>query len=159
MRILGIPANDLGNLSSMSPIPDVSEIKITMMIAADSAQAVDGKLYVLGGGFNHLAVSEFPATHQFDIAMMVDVPWTETNRPYEVVVELVDADGQPMGYRAEAVLETGRPAGARPGSAFAVPLAVPVTAEFQAPGRYVLRGEVDGRESGRVVIEVVPTAP
>ena len=30
----------------MTPIPDVAEIRITMMIAADSAQAVDGKLYV-----------------------------------------------------------------------------------------------------------------
>jgi hypothetical protein len=141
----------------MSGVPDVPGIRITMMIAADSAQAVDGKLYVLGGGFNHLVVSEFPAAHTFDVAMMVDVPWTETNRPYEVVVELVDADGQPMGYRAEATLETGRPAGARPGSAFAVPLAVPVTADFPEPGRYVLRGEVDGKESHRVVVEVVPT--
>lgn len=142
----------------MAELEDAAQIRITMMIAADSAQAVDGKLYVLGGGFNHLGVSEFPTAHSFDIAMMVEVPWTETNRPYEISVELVDADGQALGYRAEAVLETGRPAGARLGTSFAVPLVVPIAWEFALAGRYVLLGAVDGVERARVVIEVVPAA-
>lgn len=132
----------------------VDEIAITMMIAADSAQAVAGKLYVLGGGFNHLSVPALPATHDFDLALIVDVPWTQTNRPYEVVVDLLDADGIEQGYRAEVTLETGRPAGARPGTSFAVPIAVPVSATFAHAGRYVLRAEIDGREAARVPIEV-----
>ena len=127
------------------------------MIPADSAQAVGGKLYILGGGFNHLAVPDFPAAHAFDVAIIVDVPWDHTNRPYEVAIELVDADGQSLGYRAEATLETGRPAGARPGTSFALPLAIPVNVEFPVPGRYVIRGEVNGQEVRRAVLDVVST--
>ena len=139
-------------------LADIQTVQISMMIPADCAQAVGGKLYILGGGFNHLAVPEFPAAHTFDVALIVDVPWDNTNRPYDVAIELVDADGQSLGYRAEATLETGRPAGARPGTSFALPLAIPVSVEFPVPGRYAIRGEVNGVEVRRAVLDVVSTA-
>lgn len=137
-------------------LANIQEVQISMLIAADSAEAINGKLYILGGGFNHLAVQQFPAAHRFDVALIVEVPWDHTNRPYAVVIEVVDADGSSLGYRAEANLETGRPAGARPGTSFAVPLSIPVEVEFPTAGRYVIRSTVNGRDARRAVIEVVP---
>ena len=138
---------------------DVHEIRIKVMMPADSAQAVSGKLYILGGGFDRINMPTLPFPHRFDLAMLVEVPWTATNQPYQVVVELLDADGEPVGYRAEATMETGRPPGTRQGTSLTVPLAIPVMAEFREPGRYVLRASVNGRERNRVAIEAIALSP
>jgi hypothetical protein len=70
-------------------------------------------------------------------------------------VELLDADGAPMGYRAEASLETGRPPGLRQGTSITVPVAIPVVAEFRKPGRYILQGSINGKEKNRVAFEAI----
>lgn len=134
------------------------EIQIKVMLLADSAQAVGGKLYVLGGGFDRINMPTVPFAHRFDLAMLIEVPWGATNQPYQIVVELLDADGESVGYRAEATMETGRPPGTRQGTSLTVPMAVPVVAEFRAPGRYMLSGSVNGEEKNRVAIEAVAPA-
>ncbi len=143
----------------MTELEDAQKVRIKTMMAADSAQAVNGKLYVLGGGFDHLFMPAQPFQHRFDLAVIVDVPWTAANQPYQLVIEQLDADGEPCGYRAEAQMETGRPPGARHGASFSVPIALPVVANFEVPGRYVLRGSVNGEESARVGIEAVAVTP
>jgi hypothetical protein len=140
----------------MNAIEDqAQEIQVKVMMLADGAQAVGGKLYILGGGFDRINMPTVPFHHRFDLAMLIEVPWTATNQPYQIVVELLDADGEPMGYRAEATMETGRPPGTRHGTSLTVPVAVPVIAEFRTPGRYVLRASVNGRERNRAAIEAV----
>jgi hypothetical protein len=131
------------------------EIQIRVMLLADAAQAVGGKLYVLGGGFDRINMPTVPFSHRFDLAMLIEVPWVATNQPFQVVVELHDADGEPMGYRAEATMETGRPPGTRQGTALTVPVAVPVVADFPGPGRYILQASINGREANRVALEAV----
>jgi Family of unknown function (DUF6941) len=134
---------------------EVDEIEVKVMMAADGAQAVGGKLYVLGGGFDRLNMPTVPFHHRFDLAMLIDVPWNATNQPYEVVVELVNADMEFAGYRAEARMETGRPPGIRQGTSITIPIAIPVVAEFREPGRYVLRASVNGRPKNQLAIEAV----
>ena len=140
----------------MNTLKDESQdVQITAMLLADSAQAVGGKLYVLGGGFDRINMPAVPFQFRFDLAMLIAVPWGATNQPYQVVVELLDADGQHVGYRAEATMEIGRPPGTRRGTSLTVPLAVPVVAEFTKPGRYFLAGSVNGEERNRVAFEVI----
>lgn len=139
----------------MADVEEAQDIQITVMMAADGAQAVNGKLYILGGGFDRLTMPTQPFNHRFDLAIVVDVPWTQANEPFQLVVEQLDADGEPCGYRAEAQMETGRPAGMRRGTSFSVPIALPVVANFESPGRYVLRGAINGEERARVTIEAV----
>jgi hypothetical protein len=136
----------------------LQEIQITAMIPADGAQAVGGKLYILGGGFDRLVMPTQPFQYRFDLAMLIEVPWNATDAPYSLLVELLDADGEPAGYRAEAQFETARPPGIRQGTAVTVPVALPVFAEFAAPGRYILRGSINGEERRRVAIEAVAMA-
>lgn len=139
----------------MSTVEEAQEIQIKVMMAADGAQAVNGKLYVLGGGFDHIIMPTQPFDFRFDVAMVVDVPWTATNEPFQLLIETLDADGNPTGYRAEAQMETGRPPGMRRGTSFSVPIALPVLAHFETPGRYMLRGTINGEERARVAIEAV----
>lgn len=103
--------------ASQGPRPrDLDEVEIKVMMLADGAQAVGGKLYILGGGFDRINMPTTPFTHGFALAMLIDVPWNATNQPYQIVVELLDADGESVGYRADATLETGRPPGTRQGN-------------------------------------------
>jgi hypothetical protein len=139
----------------VSAVDDSLDIQIKVMMLADAAQAVGGKLYILGGGFDRINMPTVPFGHKFDLAMLIEVPWVATNQPYQVVVELEDADGQPMGYRAEATMETGRPPGIRQGTSLTIPLAIPVVAEFATAGRYFLRASINGRPANYAAIEAV----
>ena len=55
------------------------------MLLADSAQAVGGKLYILGGGFDRINMPTIPFSHRFDLAMLIEVPWIATNSPSATV--------------------------------------------------------------------------
>src|ERR1700754_1755097 len=65
-------------------------MKVTLMLA-DSAQVADGKLYILGGGWS---ITGPPAPSA--IALLVEVPWDQTNRRLDWRLELVDSDGYPV---------------------------------------------------------------
>ena len=134
-------------------------MKIHALMLADSAQAVDGKLYILGGAWNVLRFPEFPAQLIVGIAVAIDVEWNETNRRHHLDVRFEDADGQPMDPRIGADFEAGRPAGAAPGAAagadlrivFAVngPLTIP------DPGSYAAVASVGGQELARATFQAV----
>lgn len=89
-------------------------MKVTLLLC-DFAQAVQGKLYVLGGGWSIKG-----ANSPMAIALKIEVPWSEANRRHRWALELRDAEGQgvevntPEGkqpVRLEGQLEVGRPAG------------------------------------------------
>jgi len=70
---------------------------IDLAMLADAVQAVQGKLNVLGGGWDTLYVSGFPARHpSLAIALRLRVPWTMTGTTVNLGVELQDADGSSM---------------------------------------------------------------
>ena len=66
-------------------------MKVTMLLA-DSAQAVGGKLYILGGGWSITGPMPSPSA----IALKIEVPWDLAARRHNILLELVDADGQPI---------------------------------------------------------------
>ncbi len=70
---------------------------IDLALLADAVQAVEGKLNILGGGWDTLYVSGFPARHpSLAIALRIRVPWSRTGTAIQVGVELQDADGNSM---------------------------------------------------------------
>lgn len=90
------------------------------MLLCDAAQAVNGKLYILGAGWNVTGPDPAPSA----IALQIDVPWDEANRKHRLQLRLASEDGQavlvptPAGDRpveVRAELEVGRPAGHKPG--------------------------------------------
>lgn len=99
------------------------------MLLADAAQAVQGKLYVLGGGWSITGPGPTPMA----IAIKVEVPWDHTNRRHTWSLELIDEDGQPVlvptpeGEQAIKIggeFEVGRPPGLPPGTPIDLPLVV-----------------------------------
>ena len=72
-------------------------IRATMLLA-DSAQAVEGKLYILGGGWNITGPDPTPSA----IAVYIEVSWDLSNMRHPWSLELVDSDGQPVLNQATA---------------------------------------------------------
>ena len=138
-------------------------MKVTMMLA-DSAQVAGGKLYILGGGWSITGPLPCPSA----IAVIVSVPWNETNRKHRVKVELVDADYRPVllptsDGSAPLVIsgdfEVGRPPGILPGSTIEVPFAFNIGAiPLQPDKRYVWKLMIDdkGDDNWQVVFSTRP---
>jgi hypothetical protein len=126
-------------------------VKVTLLLA-DSAQAVDGKLYVLGGGWSITG----PEPTAMAIALKLEVPWDQANRRHVWRLELLDQDGDPVeapgpdGDPAPVEItgefELGRPAGLKPGTPLDLPLAINLGPLSLSPGgRFVWRLSIDDR--------------
>jgi hypothetical protein len=60
------------------------------MILADAAQATDGKLYVLGGGWSLTGPGPVAAA----VGMIINIPYQEADASHAWRLELIDADGK-----------------------------------------------------------------
>ncbi|MDE2059679.1 MAG: hypothetical protein KGL31_06080 [candidate division NC10 bacterium] len=114
-------------------------MKVTMLLA-DAAQAIDNKLYILGGGWSIIGPDPAPSA----IALKIEVPWTDTNRKHRLELKLLDADGQPVRVPTQAgehpvefrgEFEVGRPPGLPEGSPLDMALAINMGPLPLQPGR------------------------
>jgi len=120
-------------------------MRVTMLLA-DAAQEVNGKLYVLGGGWSVTG----PDLPPMAIAIKLDVPWSAANVQHAFALELIDEDGRPVpagdsggGVRAEGSFEVGRPAGLPAGSDIDFAFVVTIPPFPVAAGRYSWRLTID----------------
>jgi len=124
-------------------------MKVTMLLA-DSAQAVGGKLYILGGGWSIAG----PEPLVMAVAIKIEVPWDQANRRHTMTLSLLTADGQPvrvpspMGdqpLELKSEFEVGRPPGLKPGTPLDLPIAINMTPIPLPPDSvYVWRLSIDG---------------
>ncbi|HST56095.1 MAG TPA: hypothetical protein VLJ42_09410 [Solirubrobacteraceae bacterium] len=118
--------------------------RVTMMLA-DAAQAVDNKLYIIGGGWSITGPDPAPSA----IAIQIKVPWDEANQRHRMRLELLDTDGAnvmiecPTGDEPIVVendFEVGRPPGIKPGTPIELGLALNIGPLPLEPGnRYEWR--------------------
>jgi Family of unknown function (DUF6941) len=103
-------------------------MKVTMLLA-DAAQSVDGKLYILGGGWSLTGPTPTPSA----VALKLEVPWDQANTKHTFDLSLLDADGNPVvvptpqGEQAIQLggeFEVGRPAGLIPGTPIDITMAI-----------------------------------
>jgi len=127
-------------------------IRATLMLA-DSVQASEGKLYILGGGWNVTGPDPTPS----GIAIYIEVPWDMTNVRSPWRLELLTSDGEsvmvptPMGDQPlvlKGEFEVGRPPGVTPGTGLGVPLAINLGPLPLEPGgryewRFYIRDDTD----------------
>jgi len=120
------------------------------MLLADYAQTSEGKLNVIGGGWNLMGPQPAPSA----IAILFEVPWDRSNERHDFVLELLDSDGAPvhmdgpdgeMPIRIESSFEVGRPPGIKPGTPLNLPFTINLVPQPLAPGgRYEWRLSVNG---------------
>lgn len=81
----------------MDATPDSIGPSVDVALLADSVQAVRGKLYVLGGGWDTLWVRGFPARHpSLAIGLRLRIPTSWHSENVSLSVDLQDADGGAM---------------------------------------------------------------
>lgn len=117
-------------------------VEIDFVLLADSAQVLNQKLYMLGGGWNQLFAGAFPANHPMAIAVGVLVPWALTDDAHTVTVDLADADGNLIAPTVKAELRVGRPPTLRPGSVQRATFAIQGTIGIPRAGSYSVRASV-----------------
>jgi hypothetical protein len=127
-------------------------IRATVLLA-DSAQALEGKLYILGGGWNISGPGPSPSA----LAAYIEVSWDLSNVQHEWRFELLDSDGEPVmietpvGEQAmilQGNFEVGRPPGLTPGTGLGVPIAINLGPLPLQPGRrYEWRLSINGESN------------
>jgi hypothetical protein len=114
------------------------------LILADRAEAVNGKLYMVGGGFDRVGMTVIPGPANFDIAVGVLVGYNETNMVHRIEIALEDEDNKVVQQPIVAQFELGKPAGMKVGQPqrFQVVVRGPFT--IPNPGGYHWVVSLDG---------------
>lgn len=135
------------------------------MLLADWAEAINGKLYIQGGGWSRVAPQPvqglppgIPGVVNCALAIRFLVGWDETNHKYDIVIRLIDDDGHPVvpipdgpSVEVRTQLEVGRPAGVVEGSDLDAALALKLNGLPLARGRYTFSLDIDGKPNGKGV--------
>jgi hypothetical protein len=131
------------------------------LLLCDHAEAVNGKLYINGGGWNVLFAPNTPVS--VFLAILVTIEWDETNIRHELVAELRTADGElvengdpPQDVRVNARMEVGRPPGIKPGTQLVGPVVMGFQNVVLPEGGYVWHLNVGEQELKRRPFTVAP---
>jgi hypothetical protein len=112
-------------------------MKIEYALLADAAQAVGGKIFVLGGGWNLFRSPNFPAPVQLAVAIGLGFTFDEVGSKYPLSVVIADEAGVPIIPEMKGQVETGQPAPDVPATATVkIPVAINVNLSLPHPGTY-----------------------
>lgn len=133
------------------PLPPNFEVSATphveFLLLADRAEAANGKLYVMGGGWDRVMPPAPGVAVPLSFAVSILVPWNATNRDFALTITIQDADGQPTDFKAEATINTGRPPYVIQGHSQRVIIAIPMALlAFAKDGRYEAQAAINGTE-------------
>lgn len=120
---------------------------IAHLMLCDHAQVADGKLFINGGGISRFHGPGLPPSTS--LALLMLVPWENTNAPITLDLQLLTQDGQPVQdpggspIRIQVQTEVGRPPGIEPGVPIDLPLTFQVGGLWLPSGRYTWQLSVD----------------
>ncbi|HEY7280611.1 MAG TPA: hypothetical protein VID47_03355 [Actinomycetota bacterium] len=118
-------------------------LAVEYLLLCDAAQVVGAKLYVMGGGWDRVQLSQYPATLPVAIAAGVRVEWTETNRRHKLTIRGLSADADRELFKAEGEFEVGRPPGTPHGMSQLFQVAMNVPLQIPEPGSYTVEASID----------------
>ena len=123
------------------------QVSIESLILANHVEAANGLLYVSGGGWTthtrQASLGGPPALSHLGVALIVAIPWNQTNRDHRVMIEFRDEDANQVG-NITAQMNVGRLPGMRPGTMQYFPIALSINMSFPHTGGYELVAHVEG---------------
>lgn len=136
-------------------IRELNSPEFDFLLLADRAEAINGKLYVMGGAWDRLTVQNFQLPSLISIAMGILVPWNACNVQQVLRLQIVDSDEQAIGFQAQLGFITGRPPWIEQGAIQRTLLAIPALGvKFPGPGNYVLVASINdaGQKRARFTV-------
>jgi hypothetical protein len=128
---------------------------VEWIILADAAEAVNNKLYLMGGGWQAITANRpLPMHYPCAVAVAFSVPWDETDRQHSIEVAIEDPSGATLAS-VPGQVEVSSPPGVPIGSAQRVHMAIKMILPLPGLGDYSVVAKVEGRESMRVPFAVV----
>lgn len=125
-------------MSTESQLQTEDKPRIDSFMVADWAEAINGKLYVMGAGFDTVFAPQFPWPVRFSIGAILVVPWKDTNRRFPIQGLVETSDGEELDWKLAGEVEAGRAAGKRGGDVRIV-VAGPVAFQVEEPLNFVLK--------------------
>lgn len=136
------------------------ELSIDFMILADRAEALNGKLYVMGGAWDQTFVQDIKQPLKISLALAVLVPWDETNRQHTLTITLEDAEGNLVGFRMDAQFTAARPPSSSLGDVQRMILALPdIPLLLPRLGDYRMVAHLNGIAAKKTPFKVSSAAP
>lgn len=122
-------------------------VDVEFLMLADRAEVLNGKLYVMGGGYDRRTINNITAPVTLTMVVGVLIPWTSTNQPHEIKLVLETEDGIMVGQEVQGQLTVGRSAQAISGQLFRVMTVVNLTVTLPGLGAYRVIATLDNGES------------
>jgi hypothetical protein len=153
-------ANDQTATPEVEDWSTLNEPTVDFFILADYAEAVNGKLYMMGGGWDRIFVADFDQPVVISFAVSVLVPWNATNIRHAIELAIEDIDRKrPVDFGVSASFVTGRPPFISEGERQRTLLAIPgALVKFPGPGPYQAVAKIVGGQERRVEFRLVPAA-
>ena len=137
---------------------DEQRPEIDFLLIADRAEAINGKLYMMGGAWDHITVPDLRAPISFSIAMGILIPWTATNEHHRMRIAVQDTDGHSLA-ELDGELVAGRPPHLEAGTQQRLLFATTFGVVLPRPGRYAVVVFLNEREAKRTGFSVVTPPP
>jgi len=119
---------------------------VEYLILADAVEALSGKLYMMGGGWDQIQVQQLDVPVPLQIACGVNVPYNDTDDEHTLTVTVADQDGQPIGPTLNLTFRTGRSPNLARGAATHIPFAIKAAFQFPKYDEYVVVATIDARD-------------
>lgn len=133
--------------------------EVQYLLLADTVEALNGKLYMMGGGWDTMFVRDLSLPVPLSFACGVEVPWNVTDDDHTLIVVIRDPDGAEVAPPLSVTFRTGRPPTLERAASMHVPFAVKGEFKFPAHGQYVINASVDGAEGRTFRFFVKPPQP
>ncbi len=132
----------------MATATSMETVGIDALIVANHAEAINGLLYLSGGGWTDLhrriLDGHIPTSH-LGIGMTIRVPWHEANQKHRFTVAVQSDDTKEVIVRAEGDITVGRPPQLARGSAQHAIVAVTMDTTIPKAGNYRIVATIDGK--------------
>lgn len=133
---------------------------VDFLIIADRAEVVNGKLYMMGGGWDRLYVVDFTQQQSISIATAILVPWNATNQIHSLAIRIETQDANELAALG-LNFNTGRPPTLGQAESQRVVLAFQLAIRLPAPGTYVIKALINDEESKKTIFyaQLLPAPP
>lgn len=127
-------------------------VSIDFVILGDFAQAEQGKLHIVGGGWTLHNAMQYPSVVSFGLGIGILVPWAETNRKHDFKFEIRNEGVELANGGGE--FEVGRQPGTPAGMTQRVVVGLSGQVQIPQPGTYEIK-VTSGGDQKSVVFEAL----